>query len=343
MNRQLILMTTAATFAIAGCMNTGQVDNPVDIISNQQYVVDMTKADVQPTREELAGGRAKVIVLPLQNESSQEFGSGAAMALVSKIDGGLNDVGVESLDRRLANSLGEEIMAYEQTGEFSGAGIDLAGFAILPTLSNVQLGGTYVPPTTYTQDGQTKYTPAVCKYTGVMTGSVKVYKLPDLSIVDAININGDASQSTNVSVTQCPINELTASSLVSSAAENGIFAALPQIQKHFVQSAYVLEYRKREKEHIVQISMGSNQGLKAGQVIEFVRQQKSTHPVTGKVTITQIPFEFTGKVTQVNQGDLAWVKIAEEAEGVLQFGDMARQKFEVGFFDKVLQRAGYNN
>lgn len=343
MKLKFTLLAAATSLGLTACINTGKVENAVEIISNQQYVVDLVKADVQPSRTELEGTRAKVIVLPIQNESGLQFESGAARALVAKIDSGLNEVGVESLDRSLANSLSQEIIAYEQTGKFSGSGINLAGFAILPTITNVNVGGTFVPATSYTKDGQTNYTPAACKYTGQMSGSVKVYKLPELSIVDAININGDASQSTGVTSGNCPVNNLTATSMVSSAAQNGIFKALPGVQKHFIQAAYVLAYRKREAEHIVQISMGSNQGLKEGQEIEFIRQQKSTHPVTGKVTIMQIPYEFTGKVTQINEGDLAWVKVDEAAEGQLQFGDMARQKFEVGFFDEMMQRAGYVN
>lgn len=330
MKIKLGFMLSAAAISVAGCMSTSTVKDATVILSCNTCTVDLPKAAIQPTIAEMQGERAKVVVLPIINESSQSFESGAARGLLAKMDSALNSVGVDTLDRKLANRLGDEIVAYEQSGEFSGAGINLAGFAIQPKITNVQLGGKYSAPKYVEKDGKSVYVAASCNYSGEVMGSVKVYKLPDLTIVDQINIDGNASQSTETKGSNCPIGQSTATALVSSAAQDGIFPTLPDVQKHFVQNAYVIGYRKMDDQHIVQISMGSNQGLKEGQTIEFVRQQKDTNPITGQVTITQIPFEFEGTVTQINQGDMAWINVDDEAEGLLQFGDIAHQKFEIG-------------
>ena len=331
-----VIATAVSTILLGGCMNTTKVENKVDVITNSQYIVSMPESQFMPTPAELTGEQTSVVVLPVKIDSNATFETGAVRQVSSELENGLITAGVEIVDRSLATKLGDEILAYEATGQFSGAGIDVADVAILPAIHNVGIAKSFTPASNYTDDdGKRHYTPAKCDYEATVTGNVKLFELPDLKETEAINMKGTASTSLSISNSSCPVSQDIAYSLASQASGNSVYNILSEIQKNFSQSGYVMQYRKRGDLHLVNITLGASQKLKEGQKIIFATKLSQPDYTTGKNTVSTVYYDFKGVVSDMIDANNAWVIVDEEAEGQLKKGDIAQTDFEKSFWDDI--------
>ncbi len=334
----LSMIASVTAFGLIGCSSTS-VENPVDIITNDSYLVNIPDAEFLPSKAELQGKRLRVVVLPVKVEQGANFEKGAVREISSQIEKSLLTAGVEIVDRSLVGKLGDEIIAYEATGQFSGAGIDVADIAILPSVNNVSLSSSFSQARSWTDDdGKVYRTPSQCTYNGELMGSIKVYKMPELSVLDGIPLTGTASNNSATSNSNCPISTASAAGLAAKAAEAGVFDIEHQIQTHFQQKGFIIEYRKRGNEHLVNINLGASQGIKPGQKIQFARKIERYNRMTEQKSMTVVPYDFIGVVSDLIEADNAWVIVDAEAEAQVKFGDIARTYYEEkGFFDKVMQ------
>lgn len=331
-----ITLAAVSTLLLAGCMSTTVVENKVDIITNNQYVVSIPESEFMPSVAELQGQGKSVVVLPVKIDTNANFESGAVRQVSSELETGLINAGAEIVDRSLAQKLGDEISAYEATGQFSGAGIDVADVAILPAIHNVAISKSFNPASSWVDDdGKRHISAASCNYEATVTGTVKFFELPDLSETQALNLKGTASSSLAMNNSSCPISQDIAYSLASQASGNGVFNILPEIQQNFSQSGYVLEYRKRDSLHLVNISLGTNHKLREGQKIVFATKTSRVNRVTNKQSVSTFTYDFQGVVSDIIEADNAWVIVDEEAEMELKMGDVAKTHFEQSFWDAM--------
>lgn len=331
-----LVIASLSSALLAGCMSTTKVSNPIEIITNDNYIVNIPDAEFVPSKAELMGGKMAVVVLPVKIDSNATFETGAVRQISSELESGLITAGADIVDRNLASKLGDEILAYEATGQFSGAGIDVADVAILPAIHNVDIAKRFSAARNWTDDdGDRHYTPPSCFYEATVSGNVKFFELPDLNETEALTFKGTASNTMSINNSSCPVSQDLAYSLASQASGNGVYNILPEIQQNFSQSGFVIEYRKRDNEHLVNINLGSNHKLKPGQKIKFARKVSRYNRLTEKTKISTLPYNFTGVVSDLIEPDNAWVIVDEEAETQLKYGDIAKTYFEQTIWDSM--------
>ncbi len=329
---------TVITLILTGC-NSTQIENADEVFTDNRFLVEIPDATIMPSKAELQGTRIKVVVLDTKINSDADFEKGAVREVSSKIENGLINAGVEIVDRSLAGKLSDEISVFEATGRFSGAGLSVADIAILPSVSNVQISSGYTPSNNYTKDGKSYTNPATCNYSSQMRGNAKLYKLPDLQLIEGVVIEGDYSSSGPVTSRSCNISSTMASGLAANAAEDAINESINQIQKHMSGQSYVVEYRKMDGKHFALITMGSSSGLKTGQKIQFAKQAERYSRLEDKTTVVEVPYSFEGVVSNIVRDNTAWIIVDEEAENKLHFGDLAKKLFdEQSIFDKLKQK-----
>lgn len=330
-------LSALAVTTLSGCIATNKVENSVDLITNPSYIVPMAKSEHMPSKEELAGRRSRVVVLPVKFSGDTSYQTNAIKELSALIENGLLRAPVELVDRKLANKLGDEIVAYEATGRYAGGDLNVADIAIMTVVNNVSIGGAFTGTTTYTDDGVTKYIPSYCTYTAKLTGNVRIYQMPDLSILDTFPLEGMQSSNQNSNDSNCRVSTAQSNGVATMASATAVDNVLHNIQNIFSGSAYVVEYRKRLEEHYVMVSMGSNQSIKPGMKVQFYRKVEITHPMTGDKTISELPYDFSGTVLEgLVEAGSAWVKLPEEAETQIRMGDIAKVHFEeMGFWEKA--------
>lgn len=339
-NKKRLLLASISALAmttLAGCMATNIVDNSVDLITNPSYIVPLAKSDHMPSKEELAGRRSRVVVLPVKFSGDASFQTSAIKEISALIENGLLQAPVEIVDRNLASKLGDEILAHEMTGRYAGGDLNVADIAIMAVVNNVSIGGAFTGTTTYTDDGTTKYIPSYCTYTAKLTGNVRVYQMPDLSILDTFPLEGMQSSNQNSNDSNCRVSTAQSAGVATMASTIAVDNVLHNIQNMFSGSAYVVEYRKRLEEHYVLVSMGSNQSIKPGMKVQFYRKVEITSPMTGEKTISELPYDFSGTVLEgLVEAGSAWVRVPEEAETQIRMGDIAKVHFEeMGFWEKA--------
>lgn len=335
----LASLSALAVTALSGCMATNKVENSVDLIVNPSYIVPLPKSDHMPSKEELAGRRSRVVVLPVKFSGDSSYQTSAIKELAALVENGLLKAPVELVDRALGNKLGDEIVAYEATGQYAGGDLNVADVAIMTVVNNVSVGGAFNGSVAYTQDGVTKYTPSYCTYSAKVTGNVRIYQMPDLSILDTFPLEGSQSSNQNSTDSNCRVSTTQSNAVATMASAAAVDGVLHNIQNIFSGSAYVVEYRKREEEHYVLISMGTNQSVKPGLKIQFFRKLEIVSPMTGEKTMSQLPYDFSGTVLEgLIESGSAWVRVPEEAQGKLHMGDVAKVHFQ----EKSFWGAGMN-
>ena len=299
------LASLLAGIMLTGCATNTAVENPIDIITNPGYVVPMTDAALLPSKSELQGdkknGKDRVIVLPVRITTSLNIEAGAVGEISSKLENGLLSASVEIVDRSLAGELGDEIIAYESTGQFSGSGIDLADVVIIPTIGKVDASGRFA--------AATEKVNAKCHYAAKVRGNIKMYRMPDLEVIDAITLEGNYNTSSDTVTANCNVNKGSLISLTSKATQSALNKKLHQVKNHFTKSGYVIDYRKRDTTHLVQISIGFDQGIRTGQPIEFARRVEQSNRLSGEKTISEVPYGFSGIVSDIVEPNIAWVEI----------------------------------
>jgi hypothetical protein len=331
------------SLSLAGCMSTTAVEDADDIIINSNYIVNIPDAEFIPSKEQLQSTEVLVVVLPVKSSQTSGFEVGAVPQLTASIEDGLNQAGIEIIDRSLAGSLADELYAYEASGEYNGSGINVADYAIMPAVGNVEIRKSHSAARTWKKDGKMYSSPATCTFRATMTGSIKLYQMPEMSNIDSLSLNGTSSQSYDSNNSSCPMSNDLIYAIGSAATEDAVYAQTANLQSHFSKAGYVLEYRKKDDFHMVNISLGSNNKIKPGQKIKFSTKTQRTNRVTGKTSISEIPYSFSGIVSDLIEADNSWVIIEEEAETKVKFGDLARTHYEKSFMDGVMKKSGLSN
>ena len=103
-----VVAATVSTVLLSGCMSTTKVENKVDVITNDQYIVDIPESQFMPSAAELRGEQKTAVVLPVKIDAAANFETGAVRQISSELEAGLITAGVEIVDRSLASKLGDE-------------------------------------------------------------------------------------------------------------------------------------------------------------------------------------------------------------------------------------------
>lgn len=251
---------------------------------------------------------------------------GAVSTLLSR------DSGAEVLDPSLALSAASELKKAEMYGTAVYTGPAAADFIVKPSLTFANYRADYVPASSVKQkDGKIVYTPASYTHHAEVKGSLVVYALPSLKRVKSIDFAGAVSDSNQ----NQGANESQGQALLKKAADGalqgsffGANAAAKALLDLFVTRGAVVSKRVYDDKAkaLFLVSIGSRDGLKAGDKVEFFRTEPAPQ-IPGRepdpdleVTVTQ------GQVSKVVAPTSAWIYVddAKRARKV-QGGDFVKK------------------
>jgi len=169
----------SAVLLLTGCVGLGvkEIDpqdytpTPIQTVENQQMIPD--------------GRKPKVVVFKVdeKSDSARKFGLGDPTT--GALENQLSD-SVEIVDRSLSQKLKQEIILGEMHGQ-SSSGPSVANFAVLSEINIAKWDKNYTAASSYVnKKGERVYLPARCVHTGSVEGNVKVYELPDMTLVKNI-------------------------------------------------------------------------------------------------------------------------------------------------------------
>jgi hypothetical protein len=304
----------------------------------------LSKTEFMPSKENLENKPPKIVVLTLdENENSVATQSQLGNSIANNVENILSQNRlVELVDRKAANKLQKEITLLEinKTGSYEGPKI--AEFAISGTISNAGFiskyssGNTFLNPKT----GQIVSIPPKFTYSSEVAGNLKIYELPSLTVIEAIEFLGKKSRTENVQQDgglnlggiQIGGNQAKGvdrdDSLVRKAGEEAIDNIKTEIKSAFAKKGYILEKRILNKKTIFKISLGSLDGIKQNDKFEIIGQYEIENPITNKNEIERRVIS-SGKIADIIEPKSSWVVIDDNTKiNSIRLGDMIKMKYK---------------
>lgn len=296
--RYLPTLALFGLLALGGCASTE--------VSLSEFSKDafLAAAERLPTEAELnRQGRAKVVVFEADDSNLDKARRAQAATILTRaIEDMLGANGAEVIDRSVASKLGQELQLAEVKGVAGYDGPALANFAVKPTITLAEHASSYVPASSYTdKKGKVYNTPASYAHKANVNISLRVYEIPSLRPVKTLNGSGVNS----ISTSDRGSRDL-AVTMVRAATQDALKGTRIDFLNIFAPKGYVLGRRESGKKSIFRISIGSEQGIVAGNRVMVFSEQENIHPITKKTSYDKIPV-VEGVVTNIVTSGEAWV------------------------------------
>lgn len=320
------LVSVAAIVGMSGC-------GPKVTLTDYKPV-SIAKASIMPTASELEHKKPKVVVMALQNGSTE---------LIQRINGGkvvadsietmlASSKLVELVDRTAATKLQGELSLAELQGGSGSAykGPEIADLAISGSLGSGGVSSEYTQSKTHCNDkGKCYTTPATCSYQGNVSGTVKLYELPSLKVVDSFVLSGSHSYSEEGSCKQ----NFDKEGLVSQAAQNTPSGIKVNLLNQFSPKGYITERRNNDGKAIFMAQLGTSQGATYNLKVKIYTMQINTNPLNGAISYEEV-YIGEGKVSDQITTNTSWILIEDkEVANQIKLGDYIKYDYKKGFVD----------
>ena len=320
------LITITTIMSISGC------GPKVNIAEYKKVAIN--KAAIMPSANELAHLKPKVVVLALRNGSND---------MLKKVDAGKTVADTtenmlvaakiaEVVDRGAAQKLSEELALAEMKGESEKIyhGPNVADVAISGSLNSALVAAKYTEASTFCdKKGKCYTTPASCTYSGSISGTLKIYELPNIKISDSFPISNSKSFSEEGGCKSHYDKEGLISDVASGLSESAKVSLL----NFFSPKGYVTERRENGGKSIFLVQLGALDGAAYNLKIKIYSMQTNTNPLTGNTTTEEI-LVGEGKISDQITPNTSWILIEDKAiADRIQLGDYVKFNYQKGLGD----------
>lgn len=317
------LLTGSAALLLSGCVTMGggvTKDSYINFASTP-----LNDAEIMPSAAELRSERIKAIVIQAGDGDDPLARQGkVGLGLTRAVSEALSEGGVEIVDNSVDPKLAEALRIAEAKGTSTYTGPKLANYAIKPSINlvNYQAAfsqGMIVPGK---RGQQATNIPASYTHTGDVKATLQIYTLPNLHLVESINITGKSV----IAGDSRPQSNTIGAGLVTKAAAEAVDLNKADLLNVFTGKGYVSARKSFEKLNIFLITLGKKHGLKPGDKVEIY----NLRPMEGGTLGNQNDGPEEVKVancvvTEILMDGQAWVVAdsEESAKRVLR-GDIAK-------------------
>lgn len=296
--------------------------------------ISLAPADVMPTKSQLKDTTTKVILFKVDDSRfrvAKKAGLGQTIGvdLVKKLGRG---GGIEIIDRTAASSLEDEIRLAELSSDGGTNDVELsvASYALKPEISGASFGSHYTAPVVWKdKEGKEHKTPAFFTYTADVSGVVKVFGVPSMKILKVVSFAGTATS--REVVNNRTRRKQSDDALMQKASRFGINNSRITLLNFLAPKGYVLAKRIKDDDTIVQITLGSANGIKQDDSVIFYTMITEENPLSGEIDTIETRIA-EGVATEHISANKAWVKIDEESRPI-RLGDYTKKRYESSFFD----------
>jgi len=324
----------ALPYLVSGAVIMGMSGCGPKVKLTEYKPAPIAKADIMPTASELEHKKPKVVVMALQNGSTD---------LVRRVDGGksvadsteailVNSKLIELVDRGAAVKLQQELSLVELKGDTGKTyqGPEIADIAISGALSSGVVSSKFTESrTSCDKKGKCYTSPASCSYQGSVSGTMKLYELPSLKVIDSFSLSGSDSYSEEG---YCK-SHFDQEGLISKAAENAPNSLKVALLNQFSPKGYITERRNNDGKTIFLAQIGSQQGAAYNLKIKIYAMRSTVNPLNGSVNNEEI-FIGEGRVSDQITPNTSWILIEDkEVADQIRVGDYVKYNYQKGFVD----------
>lgn len=315
----------------------------------------LSKTEFMPSVDNIEGKSPKVVVFALdENDNPVAMQSQLGNTIANNIENVLSQNRLaELVDRKAGNKLQKEIALAEMNKTGSYKGPKVADYAVSGTISNAAFSSKYSSGSTFVnpRNGQIISIPPKFTYSATAQGNIKIYELPSLTVVEAIEFSGQKSRSENVQQKgglalggiQIGGEQVHGverdDGLVRMAGEDAVDEVRTALKNAFAKRGYILEKRVYEKKTIFKITLGSLDGMKQGDKFEVIGQYETENPLTNQSEIER-RIIATGVITDKIDPKTSWVLIDDEDKiNSIRLGDAVKLKYEKSSMESFTKMA----
>jgi hypothetical protein len=313
----------------------------------------LAKTEFMPTKENLENKPPKIVVFALdENENVIATQTQLGNSIANNVENVLAQNRLaELVDRKAGAKLQKEIALVEmhKTGSYKGPKI--AEYAISGTISNAAFNSKYSSGSTFInpKNGQIVSIPPKYTYASDVAGNLKIYELPSLTVVKAIEFSGRKTRSENVQQDgglniggiQIGGKQVKGAErddgLVRKAGEDAVNNIVVDIKNALAKRGYILEKRTLDKKIIFKISLGSDDGIKQNDKFEVMGQYEIENAITNESEIERRVIG-SGSISNLIDPKSAWVVVDDEKQAEkIRLGDAVKMKYKKSAFDGALK------
>ncbi len=260
--------------------------------------------------------------------------------LTKSVEELLSGRGVEVVDDALAPALDDALRKAEAVSGGGGsgyAGPKVAKYAIKPVVASSNYGAVYKAAFQfYDKKGNAYTTPAGYDHSASVSTIVRVYEMPSLRLVGTASAKGSAS----FTDPRQAANQGAGASLLKQAMADAVKNGSVDLLNMFSSRGYVVQRRihNEKKTSAFQVSMGTADGLKAGDKVEIYSVRPAESSMLKSAPTHEEIFVASGVVSGMLLTDAtAWIVLDEEELAVkVRRGDLVKQKHaKKGFMDII--------
>jgi hypothetical protein len=313
----------------------------------------LAKTEFMPTKENLENKPPKIVVFAL-DENNNEIATQTQLGntIANNVENVLAQNRLaELVDRKANNKLQKEIALTEmnKTGAYKGPKV--ADYAISGTISNAGFSSKYSSGSTFInpKTRQIVSIPPKYTYSSDVSGNLKIYELPSLTVVQTIEFAGKKSRSENVqqngglNLGGLQIGGEQAKginrddNLVRQAGEDAVSEIAVDIKNALAKKGYILEKRTLDNKTAFKISLGSEDGLKQNDKFEVTGKYEIENAITGESEI-ESRIIAQGSVSNIIDPKSSWVVVEDTKQAEkIRLGDSLKMKYKKSPFSGVIK------
>jgi hypothetical protein len=334
------LLAAALIATLAACSSVPSHKDAALFVS-----APLSDAEIMPVIDEDRGNIKVVVVDAADTGDALSVQLKIGKQVTQGIEAMLNGRGMEIVDDALAPKLDDALRKAEalNSGKTAAyAGPKVAKYAIRPVVTS----STY--SATYQRGGQVAAknalvaamlsSPTGYGHAASVNTTIRVYEMPTLRLLGTASGQGAASVTDPVQ----PANAATGGTLLKQAVASALQSASADLLNLLASKGYVVQrrYNPEGKISAYQVSMGTSDGLKAGDKIDIFTVRPADNAALKQAAPNEEIYVASGVVSGMLLGDAtSWVVLDDEALAPkIRRGDLVKQKHERTFLNKLTEK-----
>lgn len=298
--------------------------------------VPLERSDFMPSKEEIKNGKTKIVLTRINDKNFKlARKSNLGQSLYVELERELGTSGtVEILDRSISKKFENEIRLSElnQNSQMDEVELSAAKYAISGNLSNAKFSSRFTRTSRWTdKEGKVHVIPAHYNYRASVSGILKIYSIPSMKVLKTIEFSDSASRREDSKYYGERHYPSDVSGMINSAGRSAIHSTRHDFKNFLAPKGYIMQHRIDADKGIVQVSIGSLDGLSTGDEVQIYTTQRTINPLTDEEELHDVKIA-EGTVSNKLNEHRAWI-ILEESNRKLKLGDYIKARYSKGFGD----------
>lgn len=320
-SKRFLAALLIVTMLSVGCATKEEPQADVSVFRD----VALKEGEILPGKDQLKQERAKIVVLETEDRFASENGRESGEVFANTVEQELNETASEVVDRTLSHRLSNELKLAELNGTGGYKGPQVAQYAIRGQINSVEYVVTKSAQLISRIFKNKDELPVRFDHKVNVEGAIKIYEIPSLRLITAINVKGSASEDDS----ETGENKATRAALLKTAINYAISDQSHEIKNFFAPKGYVVERRSNGEQSMFKVLLGREQGAKPGDYVAiYSPRMKETDAFSLKGQMEEV-LVAEGTLDDSVGDTVSWVVVDDMDTSVkVRLGDYVKVRYQ---------------